>query len=316
MGRVQTVDTMDRVAIVTGGARGIGSAAALRLARAGHPVCINDTGVAVDGRDPSPLPAQELAAELRATGGRAMASAVDCRSPATANALVAEVGEWAGTAPTVLVHAAGILRDRMVHKSTDDDWSEVLGAHLGVAVELTRAMAPSMRSGRWGRVVYVGGAAGLIGNVGQSAYAVAKAGLLGLTRSVALEMAGRDVCVNYVAPFAFTRMTETVPPVTDRLTEYLGWARLTSSHDVAPLLAWLCSDAASAVTGQILGVRGAELSVWSQPRPLATVAEPGGWDETRLTARMPELRRHLTALESEFDVFSTPPVAVAESGGA
>lgn len=302
------------VAVVTGGGRGIGRAAAVALAGAGHSVCVNDTGVALDGSEPRPGPAHEVVQEITASGGSAMASTTDARTRAGAQQVVADVGEWAGRVPTVFVHAAGTLRDAMVHRATDDDWSEVLGSSLGVAIELTRAIAPAVREDRFGRIVYVGGAAGLVGSVGQASYAVAKAGLFGLTRAVALEMAGRDVCVNYVAPFAFTRMTESIPPVTDELRDYLASAPLATPGDVAPFIAWLCSAEAAGVSGQVFGARGAEISVWSQPRPVEHVVDTAGWNLTTLAgAGRAGLEPHLTPLESEFELFGTPPVAVARA---
>lgn len=297
--------------MVTGGGRGIGRAVALALADQGHPVCVDDPGVGLDGRGPSPDPAEEVAREIYDRGGSALPLAVDARTSAAARRLVAEVEDWAGRPPTVLVHAAGTLRDAMVHKASDDDWAEVLGAHLLAAVELTRAMAPAIRAERRGRIVYLGGAAGLVGSVGQAAYDVAKAGLFGLMRAVALEMAGRDVCVNYVAPFAYTRMTESIPPVTDQLRAYLEAAPRARPGDVAPVVVWLCSAAASGITGQVFGARGAEIALWSQPRPVVQLCERQGWDLRRLedTAR-PRFEPHLTPLESEFDLFGGPPAAV------
>lgn len=297
--------------IVTGGGRGIGRAVALALAADGHAVCVNDTGVALDGSRPDPAPAEQVAAEIRAAGGEALAVAVDARTRAGAEDLVARAETWAGTGPVVLVHAAGTLRDAMVHKASDEDWSEVLGSHLGVGVELTRAMAGGLRRQGYGRVVYVGGAAGLVGSVGQAAYAVAKAGLFGLTRAVALEMAGRDVCVNYVAPFAFTRMTESIPPVTDQLREYLETAPLARPEDVAPLIAWLCSEQAAGVSGQVFSARGGEVALWSQPRPVARVVQAGGWDAEAVSAALSGMIVDLVPLESEFDLFGGPPVAVS-----
>ncbi|MDP8975333.1 MAG: SDR family oxidoreductase [Actinomycetota bacterium] len=308
-----TDSSRTRPAIVTGGARGIGRAAAQALAQAGHPVCVNDTGVALDGTDPSPEPAQRAVAALEERGGRAMASTLDVRTSAAARELVAEVQRWAGVAPTILVHAAGSLRDGMVHKASDDDWAEILGSHLSVAVELTRAVATEIRASRFGRIVYIGGAAGLVGNAGQASYVVAKAGLFGLTRAVALEMAGRDVCVNYLVPFAFTRMTESIPPVNDQLRSYLESAAQAQPADVGPLIAWLCSDAARGVSGQVLGCRGAEVAMWSQPRPVASLVDQAGWDLERLTrTARPGLEPELVPLESEFDVFANAPVPVTE----
>lgn len=302
------------LAVVTGGGRGIGRAAALALGAAGHAVCVNDTGVGVDGSAPDPAPAEVVAADIRLAGGRAMASALDARDRSRAEHLLAEVERWAGERPTVLVHAAGTLRDAMLHKASDDDWDEVLGSHLGVAVQLTRAMSHTFRAERFGRIVYLGGAAGLVGSAGQAAYAVAKAGLFGLTRATALEMAGRDVSVNYLAPFAFTRMTQSIPPVNEQLRHYLRDAPLATPEDIGPLVVWLCSPAASGISGQVFGGRGAEVCIWSQPRPLAAAVEPDGWTSGRLAKKgWPELEPHVTPLESEFDLFGGAPVPVSRS---
>jgi len=127
-------------------------------------------------------------------------------------------------------------------------------------------------------------------------------------------MAGRDVCVNYVAPFAFTRMTESIPPATDQLREYLRAAPAATPSDVAPLVAWLCSPAATGTTGQVFGARGAEVALWSQPRPIVQLIAVDGWSADSLTEARSGFEAHLVPLESEFDLFGGPPVTV--SGGA
>lgn len=299
-----------RAAIVTGGGRGIGRAAALALGRAGQHVCVVDPGVELDGSGGRPDVAEAVAQEIVAAGGQAMPTTIDARTSSGAAELVATATAWAGTEPTVLVHAAGTLRDGMAHKATDADWAEILGSHLHVAIELTRAMLPAIRTRGWGRLVYVGGAAGLVGSVGQAAYNVAKAGLFGLTRAIALELASRDACVNYLAPFAFTRMTESIPPATDALRSYLDTAPQATPDDVAPLIAWLCSDDARGLTGQVLGARGAKLELWSQPRPVTAAAERTGFDAASLAQARTDFDRHLTPLESEFDLFGDAPVPV------
>jgi NAD(P)-dependent dehydrogenase (short-subunit alcohol dehydrogenase family) len=305
-------DVAPPLCLVTGGGRGIGRAAALALAAAGHPVVVNDTGVGLDGSEPDSGPACAVAEEIASAGGLAMADARDARTRPSAEEVVVAATRWAGRPPTILVHAGGTLRDAMVHKASDDDWSEVLCSHLLVAVELTRAMARPIRTSGFGRIVYVGGAGGLVGSVGQAAYGAAKAALFGLTRAVALEMARIDVCVNYLAPFAYTRMTESIPPATEQLRRYLARAPLARPEDVAPVIAWLCSDSAAGLTGQVVGARGAEVTLWSQPRPVVSVVEETGWEVASLQERArPQLETHLTALESEFDLFGGPPVAVA-----
>ncbi|HEX8771171.1 MAG TPA: SDR family oxidoreductase [Acidimicrobiales bacterium] len=299
------------MSIVTGGARGIGRAVALALGAKGHAVCINDTGVALDGTSPDPGPAEAVADEVRAAGGNAVAVAINASTPAGGQEVLSTTAATFGHPASVLVHAAGTLRDAMVHNATDEDWAGVLGSHLSVAVELTRAVAPNLRHQRYGRIVYLGGAAGLVGSVGQAAYAVAKAGLFGLTRAVALEMAGRDVCVNYVAPLASTRMTNSIPPHTEQLRRYGASTLSARAEDVAPVVAWLCSGSARGISGQVLGIRGAELALWSQPRPALRLVETSGWDAAALDDIRHQLEAHLTPLESAFDLFGDAPIAVS-----
>jgi NAD(P)-dependent dehydrogenase (short-subunit alcohol dehydrogenase family) len=315
--RPERTPGVPRCAVVTGGGRGIGRAAALALAADGLHVAVVDPGVALDGRRPDPAPAQEVADEIRSAGGVAEAFGVDCRTPAAARELVERVADWTSASPLVLVHAAGTLRDGLLHTTSDDDWDEVLGAHLHVGAQLTRALVPAMREARWGRIVYVGGAAGLVGSVGQGAYDVAKAGLFGLMRGAALELDRRGITVNYLVPFAYTRMTASIPPATPALERFKQHARSSRPSDVAPLVAWLCSERSAGVTGQVLGVRGAELGVWSQPRPVQhAVRSEGFTPELVDVAVRGALSAQLTPLESEFDLFAEPAPPVSRVAAA
>ncbi|HEV8651065.1 MAG TPA: SDR family NAD(P)-dependent oxidoreductase [Actinomycetes bacterium] len=299
----------DEVAIVTGGGRGIGAAVARRLGRDGFAVVVADSGAALDGSGTDPEPAARVAGKIGAEGGTARALPVDVTDPSGVEAIAVAAAELGRAA--ALVHAAGNLADRSLAKLTPQAWRSVLAVHLDAAFACVRAVWPALKESGRGRVVLVGGAAGLVGAVGQANYATAKAGLLGLMRVLALEGARSGVTANLVLPFAYTRMTESIPPATPRLEAYLRDAHRARPEDAAPLLAWLCSPDGGRVTGQVLGIRGGELLVWSQPRPVARLVAEGGWTrETLDSLAEPPLAAHFTPLEDEFDLFGGPPVPV------
>ena len=306
-----------RVAIVTGGARGIGAAISAMLVERGASVVVADMGCAIDGRDGDPSVAQAFADTL---GEQAVAYVEDMAVPAAAAEAVALARERFGGID-ILVNNAAILRDAFVFRGSTADWDEVIRNNLSGAYYLIAAATPVMRdqakAGRgggeryeWGRIVNIVSSAAYIGNYGQASYASAKGGLTGLMRISALDMARTGVTCNAVAPFAHSRVTETIVPANDEQAAYKERTLRVPAEPVAGLVGYLCSPAASGVTGQIFGVRGREVFLFSQPRPAARiVAEPGGWDEDALAAAVDsELRSAFAPLETDLEAFNTEPL--------
>ncbi len=239
------IDLGRRVALVTGSTRGIGREIAATLARAG-------ARVAVVGRDPAK--AQEVASALDT---EARGFGADLADVASAGRLVEEV-ESAFGAVDVLVNNAGITRDNILVRLKDEDWDAVLDAHLRAAFATTRAAARGMMKRRWGRLINIPSVVGIIGNKGQANYAASKAGLIGLTKSVAKELASRNVLANAIAPgFIETDMTAALTPeARAALAEQIPLGRLGAPADVAGVVAFLASDLASYITGQLFVVDG------------------------------------------------------------
>lgn len=237
-----------RVAVVTGGAKGIGRAVAARLADEG-------AKVVVSGRDGAALEA--FAEELAAQGREVVAAPGDVAKPADVEALAAKTLEAFGRAD-VLVNNAGVVKDGLVLRMSEADWDVVLDTNLKGAFLCTREFTRPMMKQRWGRIVNVSSVIGLIGNAGQANYAASKAGLLGLTKAVAKELASRHITVNAVAPgFIETAMTETLnDEVRKALLGQIPLGRLGSPEDVAHAVAFLCSEEAGYITGQVLAVDG------------------------------------------------------------
>jgi 3-oxoacyl-[acyl-carrier protein] reductase len=243
------MDLADRVAIVTGSGRGIGRAIALRLAEAGASVVINDVG--------DMAPAEGVAADIREMGGRSIVVAADVSQSADVTGMVDRAVSEYGKVD-ILVNNASITRDQLILRMPDEDWDKVLGINLKSVFLCTKAVLRPMMKQRQGRIVNIASIVGLIGNAGQANYAAAKAGIIGLTRTIAKEGAPRGITANAVAPgFIDTPMTQQLPE--DRkadlmkqvLLGYLG-----TPEDVAEAVAFLASDAARYITGQVLTVDG------------------------------------------------------------
>jgi NAD(P)-dependent dehydrogenase (short-subunit alcohol dehydrogenase family) len=239
----------DRVAIVTGAGRGVGRAVALELAREGAKVVVNDPGVSLQGAPTDERPADEVVREIRSHGGEAVASYDSVAGFASAEHIVRAAHDSFGRLD-VLVNNAGIIRDRTLFKMTEDDFDTVLAVHLKGTFNMCRHAAPVMRDEGYGRIINMTSAAGLKGNFGQTNYSAAKAGIIGLTMTLALELKKYGITVNAFAPRATTRMTGAIPaardPVKNRGDE-------TSPEHNAPFVSFLASEAAGGVTGQIFG---------------------------------------------------------------
>jgi len=302
-----------RVAIVTGGGRGIGLSIAKSLTKEGVGVVIADAGVSIDGSDPDPMVAQAAASEI---GGSTVAFNESITSPSAAQALVDYATESFGRID-IIVNNAAILRDAFIFKGNPTDWDSVISTNLSAAYYLLSAATPLLRANskntsdyNCGRIVNITSTAGFYGNFGQAAYSSAKAGLFGLTRAVALDMSRSGITCNAVAPFAATRVTETIQPANDSQAEYKARALRLSATHVATLVSYLCDEKAQHVSGQLFAVRGREIFIFNQPRPKArAVNTEMDWSLDALAVAIDkDLMSSFSPLETDLEAFNTEPV--------
>jgi NAD(P)-dependent dehydrogenase (short-subunit alcohol dehydrogenase family) len=286
------------VAVVTGAGRGIGRSVALQLAARGAQVVVNDLGVALDGSGADTTVAGQVVDEIRGSGGQAAPCTASVATEAGAQQII-ETAEREFGPVDILVNNAGIVRNRMSHRLSADEWDAVLQTHLYGTFHCTRAALPAMRAKGFGRIVNMTSASALIGAVGQSNYMAAKMGIVGLTRGVALDQQSSGIKANCLSPSAPTRMLSVLPG--DTRPELSGTEAGGSDHvRVAEVVTWMCSPEFE-LSGQVLGVRGGQVMIYGQHRPVFTFDATGGDDS--FSAAAPLVGKFATPLIQVTDFF-------------
>ena len=297
-----------KVAVVTGAGGGIGRDFALAFAAAGAAVVVNDIGASVHGEGRDAGPAEKVAAEIRAAGGKAASSTDSVADWESANRIVKCAVDSFGKVD-IVVNNAGILRDRFFFNMSVEEWRAVIDVHLNGSFYVSRAAAPHFRSQQSGCYVHMTSTSGLVGNLGQANYSAAKLGIVGLSKSIALDMQRYHVRSNCIAPFAWSRMIGSIPTETDEQKARVEKLKSMETAKIAPLAVFLASEKAFDVTGQIFAVRANEIFLMSQNRPLRSVHRAEGWTAEAIASHaLPALRAHFYPLERSQDVFSWDPL--------
>jgi NAD(P)-dependent dehydrogenase (short-subunit alcohol dehydrogenase family) len=297
-----------KVIVVTGAGAGVGKEIALEAARQGAKVVVNDLGVNIDGSGGSAGPAQRAVEEIKAAGGEAVANTDSVAEWKSAQAIIAQAVDTYGRVDGV-VNNAGNLRDVIFHRMTEEDFDAVIKVHLKGSFNMSRAAAPHFKTEGSGAFVHMTSTSGLIGNFGQVNYCAAKMGIVGLSKSIALDMEKFGVRSNCLAPFAFTRMVNTIPSDTPEGAARMKVNQRLEAAKIAPFTCALLTDAAKTVTGQIFGVRNNEIYLFSQPRPIRTAHRGEGWTvQACLDVALPMMQPSFFPLDKSRDVFSWDPV--------
>ncbi|MGJ4921144.1 SDR family oxidoreductase [Bradyrhizobium oligotrophicum] len=303
-----TKSLQDKVVIVTGAGRGIGREIALLCAAEGAKVVVNDPGVASDGSGTSAAPAEEVVEEIRKRGGAAVANFESVSEAIPASKIVKAATDHFGKLDGV-VNNAGILRDMIFHKMSIEAFEAVIKVHLMGSFYVAHSAARLFREQESGSFVHFTSTSGLIGNYGQANYAAAKLGIVGLSKSIALDMGRFNVRSNCVSPFAWSRMIGTIPAETEAEKERVERMKRMGPEKIAPVVAYLLGDASKDVTGQIFAVRMNEIFLMSQSRPLRSVHRGEGWTPQTIAEHgMPALKPSFYKLDRSADVFGWDPI--------
>ncbi|HBI82979.1 SDR family NAD(P)-dependent oxidoreductase [Orrella sp. NBD-18] len=297
-----------KVAIVTGAGGGIGRGIALAMAAAGAKVVVNDIGASLTGESTSAGPAQQVTEEIIKAGGQAVPCTDSVSTYASANSIVETAVKTFGKID-IVVNNAGNLRDRVFHKMSEEEWRQVIDVHLNGTFFVSRAAANYFREQESGAFVHMTSTSGLIGNFGQANYSAAKLGIAALSKSIALDMNRYNVRSNCIAPFAWSRMTSSIPANTPEEKARVAKLQKMEAGKIAPMAVFLASDKAKDVNAQIFGVRANEIMLFSQPRPVRSVHMSEGWTaEAIADIAAPAMKHHFMALERSPDAIDWDPI--------
>ena len=297
-----------KVVLVTGAGNGIGRCHALALAAEGAKVVVNDLGGTTSGEGADQEPALEVVKEIRDAGGEAEANFGSVADFATGEAMVAQaIDQFGGL--DIVVNNAGILRDVIFHKMTEEEWDAVINVHLKGAFNVSQAAATHFREKGSGCFVHFTSTSGLIGNFGQANYAAAKLGIAGLSKSIALDMARFGVTSNCISPFAWSRMIGTIPIGDEVQRARVEKLKAMTPAKIAPLAVALASEAGKQVSGQIFAVRNNEIFLMGQSRPVRSVHTADGWTpEGVVDTVFPSLQASFFPLDRSADIFTWDPI--------
>jgi NAD(P)-dependent dehydrogenase (short-subunit alcohol dehydrogenase family) len=297
-----------KVAVVTGAGGGIGREIALAMSLEGARVVVNDIGASLSGEGGSATPGEQTVQIIQQRGGEAVASTDSVAEWDSARRIIQCAMDQFGRVDAV-VNNAGILRDGIFHKMSPQDWLAVVNVHLNGAFYVSRAAAEPFRAQGSGACVHMTSTSGLVGNYGQANYSAAKLGIVALSKSIALDMQRFGVRSNCIAPFAWSRMTSSIPAETAEQKARVAKLEQMTPDKNAPLAVFLASDAARDVTGQVFAARHNEIFLMSQSRPLRSVHRGEGWTPALVAEHaLPALRAGLLPLDRSADVFSWDPV--------
>ncbi len=297
-----------KVAVVTGAGGGIGREIALMMALHGAKIVINDLGVSVTGDGGSATPAEQTKGIIEQRGGEAV---INTNSVSTWNSArgIIETAMDAFGRVDIVVNNAGILRDVIFHKMTEDDWNAVINVHLSGSFYVSRAAAEHFRKQESGAFVHMSSTSGLIGNFGQANYSAAKLGITALSKSIALDMKRYNVRSNCIAPFAWSRMTGSIPAETPEQKARVEKIKQMTPDKNAPMAVFLASDAAKDVTGQVFATRNNEIFLMSSPRPIRSVHRGEGWTPESIAEHgIHSLKGAFMPLDRSGEVFTWDPI--------